>query len=49
LESASGPKADIDKPPFKALDLNTLAIKNEMCSPFVPAKILTFCGRRLET
>ena len=45
MESASGSLADIDKLQFKSLDLNKLAIKNEVCSPFVPAKL--FCGRGL--
>ena len=47
MESASGSLADIDKPQFKSLDLNKFAIKNEVCSPFVPTKLLTFCGRGL--
>jgi hypothetical protein len=47
LESASGSLADIDKPQLKSIDLNKLAIENEVCSPFVPAKLLTFCGGAL--
>ena len=44
MESASESQADIDRPQFKSLDLNMLAIKNEVCSPFVPARSCLFAA-----